>query len=656
VQDFILRGDGMRSRAISILLVSFLLTLSNFTLPAAAYPPANTSTAGQLVVMPGTVSFGNVALGTSQTQPIVLTNSGGSDLTITQASVNNSAFKLSGLSHPFTLAAGKSVSCIVSFAPQSPGSTSGSVVIATQTFYSKRKRRSATYSTSTVPVSGSGVTAGQLTANPQNLSFGNVQVRSSQTIAETLTNSGGSSLTISQTTLTGTGFSLPGLTLPTILLPGQSVAFGLTFTPQSSGTVSGSLSVTSNGSNPNFAVGLAGTGVLTPGTLSAKPSGLNFGNVQLGNSKGQTVTLANSGGSSVTISQANLSSSSFDVNGLTLPLTVNVGQSTVFDVVFSPQVGGSLTGSLAIVSNASNSTLNIPLSGTGVMPGILSANPTSLSFGSVATGSSQTLSETLTNSGGSALVISQITSNGLGFSFSGVTPPITLNPGQNFTFSAKFAPTTAGSSTGAISITSNASNPSLSLALSGSGVTNGLLTVSPATVSFGSVTVGNSVSQTGTLMASNSPVTISSIWANSSEFTVSGISVPTTIAAGTTATFNVVFAPQSSGTASASLGFVSNASNTPTLQAISGTGVAPLQHSVALTWNPSTSSNVVGYNLYRGSVSGGPYTKLNSGLDPGTSDTDNGVQSGQTYYYVVTAVDSSGRESLFSNQVQATIP
>jgi hypothetical protein len=341
VQDLTLRWDGMRSRAISILLVSLLLTISSFSLPAAAYSPSNTSTAGQLAVTPGSVSFGNVALGTSQTQPIVLTNSGGSDLTITQASVNNSAFIVSGLTYPLTLASGKSVSCIVTFAPQSGGSTSGSVVIATQTSYSKRRRRSATYSTSTVPVSGSGVTAGQLVASPQSLSFGNVQVGSSQSLTESLSNSGGSSLTISQAALTGTGFSLTGLALTATLAPGQSVAFSLTFAPQSSGIVSGSLSISSNGSNPSLAVGLAGTGVLTPGTLSANPSGLSFGNIQVGNSKGLPVTLSNSGGSPVTISQANLSSSSFNVSGLALPWTLDVGQSTTFNVVFSPQLGAA---------------------------------------------------------------------------------------------------------------------------------------------------------------------------------------------------------------------------------------------------------------------------------------------------------------------------
>ena len=76
---------------------------------------------------------------------------------------------------------------------------------------------------------------------------------------------------------------------------------------------------------------------------------------------------------------------------------------------------------------------------------------------------------------------------------------------------------------------------------------------------------------------------------------------------------------------------------------------------VDLSWTASTST-VVGYNIYRGTVSGGPYVKLNATAVSGTSYTDTGVVAGQLYYYVVTAVDSSGVESVYSNQASATIP
>jgi fibronectin type 3 domain-containing protein len=87
---------------------------------------------------------------------------------------------------------------------------------------------------------------------------------------------------------------------------------------------------------------------------------------------------------------------------------------------------------------------------------------------------------------------------------------------------------------------------------------------------------------------------------------------------------------------------------------LTGTGAVPPQHSVDLSWTGT--STVVGYNVYRGSQSGGPYTKINSALDASTTYTDSSVQAGQTYYYVTTAVDSSGAESSYSNQIQTPVP
>ena len=77
---------------------------------------------------------------------------------------------------------------------------------------------------------------------------------------------------------------------------------------------------------------------------------------------------------------------------------------------------------------------------------------------------------------------------------------------------------------------------------------------------------------------------------------------------------------------------------------------------VALSWNASTSQDVIGYNAYRSTTSGGPYTKLNSTLISSTSYIDQPVQSGYTYYYVTTAVNSQGQESVYSNQAAAVIP
>jgi hypothetical protein len=203
-------------------------------------------------------------------------------------------------------------------------------------------------------------------------------------------------------------------------------------------------------------------------------------------------------------------------------------------------------------------------------------------------------------------------------------------------------------------VVSNASNSTLSIALSGTGTAAGTLAVSPTSLSFGNVVVGSSSSLNGSLTASGASVTINSASLNNGEFAFSGISLPATLGAGQSTPFTVTFTPQASGATSASLSFSSNAANSPSVQTMTGMGTAATQHTVDLSWNAS--SGAVGYNIYRGTVSGGPYTMINSSLDGTTAYTDNTVVSGQTYYYAATAVNSASQESGYSNQTQAIIP
>ncbi len=65
---------------------------------------------------------------------------------------------------------------------------------------------------------------------------------------------------------------------------------------------------------------------------------------------------------------------------------------------------------------------------------------------------------------------------------------------------------------------------------------------------------------------------------------------------------------------------------------------------------------MIGYYIYRGKTSGGPYTKLTSTLESRTNYVDISVQGGQTYYYVNTAVDAHGKESKYSAQLRTVIP
>jgi hypothetical protein len=85
-------------------------------------------------------------------------------------------------------------------------------------------------------------------------------------------------------------------------------------------------------------------------------------------------------------------------------------------------------------------------------------------------------------------------------------------------------------------------------------------------------------------------------------------------------------------------------------------GTGTHQHAVTLTWNASTSA-VAGYNIYRSTVKGRDYAKINATLvKDGLSYKDEEVDSGKTYYYVTRSVDAKGKESSDSTEVVVTIP
>jgi hypothetical protein len=135
-----------------------------------------------------------------------------------------------------------------------------------------------------------------------------------------------------------------------------------------------------------------------------------------------------------------------------------------------------------------------------------------------------------------------------------------------------------------------------------------------------------------------------------------GITTPINLNPAQSVNVPVVFNPAAAGTVNGSLVLVSNGATVLSVP-LAGTGLAPLAHSVDIAWDPSTSATLQGYNVYRGTVSGGPYTKISSTLTTSTLlFTDTTPVSGKQYFYVVTAVDTSGTESAASTQVAVTIP
>jgi len=384
--------------------------------------------------------------------------------------------------------------------------------------------------------------------------------------------------------------------------------------------------------------------------LACKPDTLQFGLVEVGQTKTLSTTLVNTTSASITVSKIGKSTKQFWAAGVTLPFTIGAGKSKILKIDFKPAATGLVNGTLSLYTRTFSTT--IYLHGTGVRRW-LKANPISLSFGSVPVGTSKAESLTLTNTVGVGVRISQVSAYGTGFSYRGLTPPVFLSPGESYTFKAVFTPKSTSAVSGHLSVLSTAPNPTLTIPLSGNGTSGAHMSFGATTLNFGSVVVGSAKSLGASLSASGASVTVTGATSNSTEFGLSGLKFPFTIPAGQRVSFSIRFAPKISGTAYGKISFNSNAANSPVAEALTGTGTTGSQHSVSLSWKPSASA-VAHYNVYRSGTSGGPYTRIASVA--GTSYTDTTVQAGRSYYYVTTAVSSTGKESSHSNQVHALIP
>jgi hypothetical protein len=180
----------------------------------------------------------------------------------------------------------------------------------------------------------------------------------------------------------------------------------------------------------------------------------------------------------------------------------------------------------------------------------------------------------------------------------------------------------------------------------------GALNPSTNSLNFNTVTVTmNSTLPVTFTNAGTASITISSVTVSGTGFTGSGISNGQVVPAGQTATLNVTFAPGAAGSPSGSVVVASNATDPSITVSLLGTGVV---HSATLSWTPSVTSGVTGYNVYRGTVLG-TYTQINPTTVSGNSYSDTQVIGGTTYYYVVTAVAPAG-QSGYSTPATAAIP
>jgi hypothetical protein len=676
----------------------------------------------------------------------------------------------------------------------------GGVILSGCTGVTSAKGTSTSAATTSTSATANSVASAALSASPAAVSFGNVSMGSTSNQSLTITNSGTSAVTISQASASGAGFAIGGVTLPVNLNPGNSATFTASFAPSSTGNASGAASFSSSQLSSTFVVQMTGAGTAVAPSITAQPvsSSVVVGQtatfsvsasgtaplsyqwrkngtaiagatsasyttpaeITSDNGAQFSVVVSNSAGSltsnaaTLTVTTAPVAPSittqpsnqtvfagqkatfSVSANG-TSPLSyqwrkngtaisgatsasyITPAETTsdtgaLFSVVVSNSVGNVTSNSATLTVNpdpapaitsqpasqtitaGQTATFSVTASGTAPLTYQWQKNGVAISG---ATSSSYTTPAETTSDNGAQFSV--IVSNSAGTATSNsavltvnpapVAPSITTQPssktittGQTATFSVSASGTaplnyqwqkngaaisnaTSSSYTTPAETTSDngaqftvvvsnsvgsvTSNPAT---LTVNAPTPGALTPSTTSLNFGNVIVTKNGSLGVNFTNSGSvSLTVSSVTISGAGYTASGISNGQIITPGQVVTLNLTFAPSSTGSITGNVTVTSNASNSPTSISLSGSGV--LAHTATLSWTASTST-VIGYNVYRGTASGGPYTLVNSSLVSSTQYVDSTALAGQTYYYVATAVASGNVESTYSNQVTAAVP
>ncbi|MFI5758627.1 choice-of-anchor D domain-containing protein [Streptomyces sp. NPDC051569] len=468
-----------------------------------------------------------------------------------------------------------------------------------------------------------------VTATPSALNFGSVATGTTST-AQTVTVSNPTGSAASVSSIAAGGDFTQTNTCGSSIAANGSCAVSVKFAPTATGSRSGTLTVNAGGITNT--VSLSGTGTAPGPVLNANPGGLSFAATVVGSSAAtQTVTVSNAGTTSATVSGVAVTGDFTQTNNCS---TIAVGASCTVTVTFKPTTGGSRTGNLTVTSNANNSPTTVGLSGSGI------DSSTNIAAGQTASASSSsspyvpanitdTDTSTYWESGGSFPQWAQVdlgrsysvgkvvlkvppsaawaartqtlsvqgSTDGSSFSTIVGSAGYTFDPNSNNnTATITFNATTARYVR--VNITANTgwtagqlSDFAVFPAGGSGGTTAATLSAGPGSLTFDSQAL-NTTSAAKTVTVTNSgtaAAAVSSI-ATTGDFSQTN-TCGTSIAANASCTVSVKFTPTASGTRAGNLTVTSNASNSPTTVALTGTGAGTVSSNLAAGKATSESSH-----------------------------------------------------------------
>lgn len=552
----------------------------------------NALTAAIAELSPRSLSFGNQALGIpSAPQTVTVNNPGDAPLLVSTIVESGDIYQpppINGVFPPtidlkdwditadnctgVSVAVGLSCTFTVSFDPNTAtppnglgvGARTGTITLSDN----------ATSPTQVIQLAGTGVSPPAVLLLPLSLSFSNTlsgTTSAAQTV--TLSNSGGFLLAISS--ISASSSFAETNTCGSSLGPAGTCTVTVTFSPTTSGTITGALTINDDASNTPQAVSLTGIGTAPVASFSpSAATGLTFASQPVNSSSSpQGVTLTNTGTATLNITGVTLSGT----NSADFSLTQTCGSSLAtgagcaINVTFSPKAAGARVASVNVADNAQASPQMIPLNGTAILAPSVSLSATSLTFAAQNEGTAspaQTI--TLTNTGSAPLTVTNTAATG-GFAQTN-NCPASLAAAAKCVITVTFTPAATGNVYGSVTITDNATGSPQTILLAGVGNSAPVVKLSTATLTFAGQSLGTaSAAQSVTVTNSGSAaLTITSV-AASGDFAETN-SCPASMAPAGTCTINVTFTPTATGTRTGSLTIKDNATGSPQTVTLGGAG------------------------------------------------------------------------------------
>jgi hypothetical protein len=362
----------------------------------------------------------------------------------------------------------------------------------------------------------------------------------------------------------------------------------------------------------------------SPLTVSLSSANLSFGYVTVSaTSAARTVSLMNASNAALVIQGIVITGSNATdfAQSNDCGTSVAVGANCTFSVTMTPTAPGSRHASLTIVDSGPGGSQTVNLTGFGIAPSV-SVSPPSISFASRLTGTTSAARNiTVSNGGPGLLLITNLAIIGANASDFAQTNSCGNSVGarRSCTIGVSFTPFASGSGMAVVSLSDNASGGTQTVSLLGfatgppsdSGNAPSEPILSSTSLSFGNQPIAvSSTAQTITLTnntgAALSVAGLTIGGADAGDFAEIANSCGTSVAAGGACTIGVSFTPSDAGERAATLSITDNASNSPQTASLTGTGCPD----VILSWAASATPGVVGYDIYRGTASGGKAGRL----------------------------------------------